>query len=176
MQSTQTNHINELCDIAVEISAHSDRLTQAVKAVLVPSYRSATEADVAKARRIKRAFAEATDKLIAQIDIRDLAKRIAERSNEAYSFNRYADWEECAEDILGLGFSEIETEVILRSKWMRWAADIDGGEYGKVKSVAIVRCLQIPGLLFAKTQGAEFDLRLAELVASTFPGTVEGLD
>ena len=51
------------------------------------------------------------------------AQRVADRCADAYSWDRYASWTACAAECLALGFSEAETEEILRSKYMRWAGD-----------------------------------------------------
>lgn len=55
--------------------------------------------------------------------INERAVAIAERTLDAYSVGRYVSWSACAELLLDRGYSEEETEAILRSKWMRWAAD-----------------------------------------------------
>lgn len=57
------------------------------------------------------------------MDINKTALALAERTRDAYSVDRYVSWSACAEMILLLGYSEDEAEAILRSKWMRWAAD-----------------------------------------------------
>jgi hypothetical protein len=53
------------------------------------------------------------------------ALRVASRTANAYSFDRYGEvsWRACALLLLRRDFSEQETEAILRSKWMRWAGD-----------------------------------------------------
>lgn len=83
-------------------------------------------------------------------DNRRLAQTIAKRTEDAYSFSRYEDWADCALAILDLGYNEVETETILRSKWTRWAADIDGADYGIVKSQAIVHVLKNPHVMLGK--------------------------
>lgn len=52
-----------------------------------------------------------------------IAQRVADRCADAYSWDRYRSWSACAAECLALGFSEDETEAILRSKYMRWACD-----------------------------------------------------
>ena len=57
-------------------------------------------------------------------DVRDLAVRTA----DAYSADRYASWVACARLLVTVrGYSLREAEAILRSKWMRWAADVQRG-------------------------------------------------
>ena len=53
------------------------------------------------------------------------AQRIADRTADAYSFDRYGatSWRACVKLLFQRGFNEQETEAILRSKWMRWASD-----------------------------------------------------
>lgn len=98
---------------------------------------------------------------------RQLAEEIANRTNQVYSFERYADWTDCAHAILDLGFSETETEAILLSKWMRWAGDMTLFNWGEVPTDAIVNALKNPiGIL----GGLKFNLKesLNKLVEVTF--------
>jgi len=55
-----------------------------------------------------------------------LYREIAARTEDAYSADRYGsnEWAACAMLLLERGYSEIETEWVLRSKHMRWAADM----------------------------------------------------
>lgn len=55
--------------------------------------------------------------------IRERAAAIATRCGNAYSANRYGSWREVARRLLRAGFSEAETEAVMRSKITRWAAD-----------------------------------------------------
>lgn len=64
------------------------------------------------------------------------AEKLAERTSDAYSADRYLSWTACAALLLGRGFSEDEAEAILRSKWMRWAADQADGEKATVDDLA----------------------------------------
>jgi hypothetical protein len=52
-------------------------------------------------------------------------KMIVELTADAYSFDRYGlhNWAKTAETLLLLGFDMHETMDLLRSKYMRWAAD-----------------------------------------------------
>ena len=72
------------------------------------------------------------------------AKDLAEKTSDAYSSDRFASWEGVVQTLLNLGYSEIETEAIVRSKWTRWACDMDtsGNRYGRHTSTAMVRFLK----------------------------------
>lgn len=69
----------------------------------------------------------------------DVARRVAERSADSYSFDRYMSWVGVARAVLMLGFTERETEAILRSKWTRWAADASEKSYGFATGPDLVR-------------------------------------
>lgn len=55
-----------------------------------------------------------------------LHSEIAERTNDAYSYERYGkkEWTLSAKLLIAEGFTREEAEWVLRSKWMRWAADV----------------------------------------------------
>jgi hypothetical protein len=55
-----------------------------------------------------------------------LYREIATRTEDAYSADRYGrnEWAACAMLLLERGYTEAETEWVLRSKHMRWAADM----------------------------------------------------
>lgn len=69
------------------------------------------------------------------------AKDIAERTSNAYSFDRFRNWEAVTQTLLDLGLDELQTEAVLRSKWTRWACDMDdsGNSYGRHTSKAMLR-------------------------------------
>jgi hypothetical protein len=94
-----------------------------------------------------------------------LAQAVADQTADAFSFDRYASWATCAEKILARGFTVKETEAILRSKWMRWAADACATPYGRVPAAAIVQWLD-------GYDPKTFERDLAELVAGTFEGAL----
>lgn len=50
-------------------------------------------------------------------------KAIAERTQDAYSYPRYVSWIGCVILLSKRGLDERQIEAILRSKWMRYAAD-----------------------------------------------------
>lgn len=63
---------------------------------------------------------------------------LAERTKDAYSFNRYGSWQEVARRLLRMGFSEAEAEAVMRSKITRWAADWYNRPYGgKCPAIAV---------------------------------------
>jgi hypothetical protein len=72
------------------------------------------------------------------------AKDLAEKTSDAYSSDRFKSWEGVIQSLLNLGYSEIETEAIVRSKWARWACDMDTSRnnYGHHTSSAMVRFLK----------------------------------
>lgn len=63
--------------------------------------------------------------------------------------------------LLNRGFSAVEAEAIMRSKWARWAADESSAEYGKVPAKALTDWLD-------KNKDKECTTaRVRELVAGT---------
>lgn len=67
------------------------------------------------------------------------AKDLASKTSDAYSSDRFKNWDAVIQALLNLGYSEIETEAIVRSKWTRWACDHDSKRYGQHTSTAIIR-------------------------------------
>jgi predicted ArsR family transcriptional regulator len=67
-----------------------------------------------------------------------IAQRIADRTSDAYSVDRYKSWALVAEKLLRRGYREREVEAILRSKWTRWAADGHSAPHGKVPASAMI--------------------------------------
>jgi hypothetical protein len=61
----------------------------------------------------------------------------------AYSEDRYApdEWRKCAAVLLSRGFTVVGAAECMKSKHMRWAADMDGGEYGNVTAAGLIRYL-----------------------------------
>lgn len=54
----------------------------------------------------------------------DQAALLAEKTRDAYSASLYgASWVACAKLLARRGLNDAEIEAVLRSKWMRWAAD-----------------------------------------------------
>jgi hypothetical protein len=58
--------------------------------------------------------------------------KLYELSCGSYSFDRYSNWRACCSFLLRRGLSIEESEVILNSKWTRWAGDASNKRYGKV--------------------------------------------
>jgi hypothetical protein len=75
------------------------------------------------------------------------AAALADQTADAYSFDNYGPiaWRACARLLLRRGYSAREAEAILRSKWMRWAADgaswRPSWRYGKTTSIDLARFL-----------------------------------
>jgi len=64
----------------------------------------------------------------------ELAYRITwlnHKTQDAYSSNRYNSWPAVISMLVRRGYNDREIEAILRSKWMRWAADSSPKPYGK---------------------------------------------
>mgnify|MGYP001435600352 CR=1 FL=1 len=61
-------------------------------------------------------------------------KELAEKTSDAYSFDRYNSWEACVKKLRANGLNDREIEAVLRSKWTRWAADGSKNVYGKASS------------------------------------------
>lgn len=72
------------------------------------------------------------------------AKDLASKTSDAYSSDRFKNWGAVVQTLLNLGYSELETEAILRSKWTRWACDMDTSRnnYGHHTSSAMIRFLE----------------------------------
>ena len=72
------------------------------------------------------------------------AIELADKTSDAYSADRFKNWSAVVQTLLNLGYSELETEAILRSKWTRWACDHDTSRnrYGHHTSSAMLRFLQ----------------------------------
>lgn len=88
------------------------------------------------------------------------AGAIAEACADAYSANRYRNWAAVARLLAARGYTARETEAIMRSKWMRWAADHAGAPYGRTPARAI--------LFMLDGHPADLAREVAELVAGTF--------
>jgi hypothetical protein len=71
----------------------------------------------------------------------NIAQDLANRTEDAYSVDRYRSWLGCARLLLKT-YSEKEAEVILRSKHMRWAADAHSAPWGNVPTTALAKHLK----------------------------------
>ena len=67
------------------------------------------------------------------------ANDLSERTSDAYSYDRYRNWTAVCQMLLNRGYTELEAEAILRSKWTRWACDQDSNRYGCHTSKALAR-------------------------------------
>ena len=65
------------------------------------------------------------------------AALLADRCGDAYSADRYGSWSAVAAVLLKQGLTERQAEVVMRSKWTRWAADQSDARYGKVPAKVI---------------------------------------
>jgi hypothetical protein len=76
--------------------------------------------------------------------ITDKAKALAEETSGAYSYDRFKNWEAVIQMLLNKGYSDLEVEAIVRSKWTRWACDHDTGRnrYGRHTSSAMMRFMK----------------------------------
>lgn len=95
---------------------------------------------------------------MAALSLSARAAALAERTSDAYSFDRYSSWSGVARALLSLGYSEREAEAIMRSKHLRWAAD--GANLERNVSVSAVKEYLAKYPISAKA--------LASLVAETF--------
>lgn len=69
------------------------------------------------------------------------AKDVAEKTQDAYSVDRYTSWAAVAQLLLDRGYDDKQVEAILRSKWTRWAADASDKPYGKATSTHVAAWL-----------------------------------
>lgn len=71
--------------------------------------------------------------------LRATANKIADRTYEgAFSAERYGrtEWRKAARLMADRGFAAEQIEAVLKSKWMRWAADAAGTSRGKADHLA----------------------------------------
>jgi len=92
------------------------------------------------------------------------AVAVAEKCVDAYSADRFASWPQVALALLRSGFTEIETEAIMRSKWTRWAADARNMSTN-CPANAIVTFIDRE---IAQRGRARFDRDLAQIIRETF--------
>ena len=88
---------------------------------------------------------------------------LAQRTEDAYSFSNYGaqSWRQCIRILAKRGLGEREIEAILRSKWMRWAADGSNKPYGHVTSADLARFMDDP-------RNRITDAEIAKLTRETF--------
>lgn len=68
-----------------------------------------------------------------------IGTRLAEKTADAFSYDRYGRWQAVVEMLLRRGLSVQQAEAVLRSKWTRWAADASDKPYGKATSHDLAR-------------------------------------
>ena len=91
---------------------------------------------------------------------------LAERTADAFSFDRYRSWRGVCAMLLRRGFSEREAEAILRSKWTRWAADRSNAKsYGNASAADLASFIDFSYSL------AQLKKEVAALVLETFGET-----
>lgn len=68
----------------------------------------------------------------------ELAKQIAEETADAYMADAYGEsaWAACADFLLRKGYTSLQVQAVLRSKWMRWADDSEGAGNGNYTNSA----------------------------------------
>lgn len=68
------------------------------------------------------------------------ARLLAEKTADAYSVDRYSktEWKKAAMVLLARDFTPAEAEWVLRSKFMRWAADASDAPYGQAKATHLI--------------------------------------
>jgi hypothetical protein len=75
-------------------------------------------------------------------ELQGKAIMLALKTQDAYSVLAYKNWTAVCAFLLKRGFTEQESEAILRSKWMRWAGDFaEKNKYGSLTSKDLARFL-----------------------------------
>lgn len=98
--------------------------------------------------------------------LRKMSQAVADKTADAYSFDRYSTWRGCAWLLALRGYNARQIEAILRSKWMRWAAD-RFNRHDRIPARAIIEFIDDA----VKARSADAIAReVEELVAGTFEG------
>jgi len=94
-----------------------------------------------------------------------VASRIARKTRDAYSFPDYGitSWRASCLMLLRRGYSALESEAIMRSKWTRWAAD--GATGRKPTSADLKRWLDNPANHITKASVGNYCMTKPERVA-----------
>jgi hypothetical protein len=96
----------------------------------------------------------------------NIAMALAQKTADAYSFDRYRSWNEVARALLARGYREREVEAIMRSKWTRWAGDCwKGGTNENVPAKAVIAYIDN---LIAQKGAERVQREVDQLVAETF--------
>ena len=75
------------------------------------------------------------------------AANLCAKTKDAYSYKAYSreGWRAACLMLLLRGFTEVEAETVLRSKWMRWARDDSSARYGRATSRDLARFIDKQG-------------------------------
>jgi hypothetical protein len=98
-------------------------------------------------------------------------REVAERTADAFAWDSYRPgaWLACCRLLAKRGYTAREIEAIVRSKWMRWAGDMDEGgggrRYGRYTADTLRRFLEHET---ARVGAAGHERQVADLVAGTF--------
>jgi len=106
---------------------------------IVVNGRYRTAADWRQAAKDLRAVADLADAEAKRIEFHavDVALDVAERTQDAYMCDDYGrHWQTCAMMLATRGYDARQIEAIMRSKWMRWAADSASTERPTHKDLA----------------------------------------
>ena len=103
-------------------------------------------------------FGLIVDRVIAHADRTRRADEIAHWCASAYSFDAFGptEWRRAARMMAARGYSDLEIEAVLRSKWTRWSQDAANAYTGTAKDLARFLDQQTP-------------YALRQLVRETFP-------
>ena len=76
-----------------------------------------------------------------------LARDLALKTADAYSYEAYKPgaWERAIRVLLNRGWSPLQVETIMRSKWTRWSRDSAGSRWGYATSGTILRYIDAAG-------------------------------
>ena len=64
---------------------------------------------------------------------------LADQTSNAYSYGRYRSWRSVVQALVRRGYTDVEIEAIVRSKWTRWAADASDRRYGAATGSDLTR-------------------------------------
>ena len=98
------------------------------------------------------------------LTIKDRAAKLAKETRDAYSAGQYYSWESVCAMLLRRGYSEVEAEVILRSKYTRWARDASPKMSGPYSANDLKRYLDKMGRSEKK--------QVASLVLEVYPNGI----
>lgn len=77
---------------------------------------------------------------------KEMVEELHNKTEGGYSYDRYNSWRACCRFLLKVGFTMEQAEVILLSKWMRWAGDYSSHDYGKITSKDLEKYLHLCSL------------------------------